>query len=69
MMPPSSCTTVAIMERFDALPPAVRKVIREAEIGIHPRVAEWLLRRGLSESRCVAAIKAVDRRLCGGVRQ
>lgn len=63
-----SCTAAAVMARFDALPPAVRKAIREAGTVIHPSVGEWLLRKGLNEIRCASVLMATDNHLSGGAR-
>lgn len=64
-----SFTAAAVMARFDALPPAMRKAIREAETCIHPGVGERLLRKGLNEAQCASVLIATDRHLSGGVRQ
>lgn len=51
------------MSRFDALPPVVREVINSASFEFHPGMAERLLRRGASASRCAERIAATDRRI------
>lgn len=53
------------MTRFDALPPAVREVINSASFEFHPGMAERLLRRGASASRCAERIVITDRRIYG----
>ncbi|WP_421424106.1 hypothetical protein [Agrobacterium rosae] len=58
------------MSRFDALPPVVREVINSASFEFHPGMAERLLRRGASATRCANRITITDRRLSarkGGV--
>lgn len=51
------------MSRFDALPPVVREVINSASFEFHPGMAERLLRRGATASRCAARIVITDRGL------
>lgn len=61
----------ARMCRFDALPPSVRDVINSASFEFHPGMAERLLRRGASATRCAERIITTDRGLSvrkGGVR-
>lgn len=61
----------ARMSRFDALPPLVREVINSASFEFHPGMAERLLRRGASATRCAERIITTDHGLSvrkGGVR-
>lgn len=51
------------MSRFDALPPVVREVINSASFEFHPGMAERLLRRGASATRCAERIITTDRGL------
>lgn len=57
------------MARFDALPPVVRSAINNAAFEFHPRVAERILRRGVSPDRCAELLSQIDKRLMrkGGV--
>ncbi len=51
------------MARFDALPPLVRQAINAASFEFHPGMAERLLRRGASPTRCADRITITDIRL------
>lgn len=64
-----SSTAAARMARFDALPPAMRKAIREAKTCIHPVVGERLLQKGLDDAQCASVLMATDLHLSGGARQ
>lgn len=51
------------MARFDALPVVVRSAINYAAFEFHPRIAERMLRRGVSPDRCAELLSQIDKRL------
>jgi hypothetical protein len=51
------------MARFDALPTVVRSAINYAAFEFHPRIAERMLRRGVSPDRYAELLSQIDKRL------